>query len=53
VGTINPLEKMSGVRYIITMTEYLTIWEEETPVKDCNAETTTHLLFKKLITRFG
>jgi hypothetical protein len=53
VGPINPPTKRSGARYIITVTEYLTIWEEETPVKDCNAKTTSHFLFDQVITRFG
>jgi transposase InsO family protein len=33
--------------------EYLTRWEEAALVKDCNAETTTHLLLEQVITRFG
>jgi hypothetical protein len=53
VGPINPLEKRSGTRYIITVTEYLTIWVEATPVKDCSTKTTTHFLFEHVITRFG
>jgi hypothetical protein len=39
VGPINPQERRSGERYIITVTEYLTRWEEETPVTDCTIET--------------
>jgi transposase InsO family protein len=53
VGPINPPTKRSGARYIITVIEYLTIWEEATPVKYCNTETTIHFLFEKVITRFG
>jgi hypothetical protein len=52
VGPINPPTKRSGARYIITAIEYLTTWAEEALVKDCNAETTTHFLFEKVITRF-
>jgi hypothetical protein len=50
--TINPLTRSLGARYIITATEYLTRWEEEAPVKDCSADTTTHLIFEQVITRF-
>jgi transposase InsO family protein len=53
VGLINPLEKRTGARYIITATEYLIRWAEATPVKDYSAETTTHFLFEQVITRFG
>jgi transposase InsO family protein len=31
----------------------LTIWEESTLVKDCNAETKSHFLFEHVITIFG
>ena len=41
VGPINPLGKRTGVRYIITTTDYLTRWVEAAPVKDCNVVTTT------------
>jgi transposase InsO family protein len=40
------------VRYIISTIEYLTRWVEATPIKDNNVETTTHLLFEHVITRF-
>jgi hypothetical protein len=53
VGPINLLAKRSGARYIITATKYLKIWAEVTTVKDCTAETTTHILFEQVITRFG
>jgi hypothetical protein len=34
VGPIHPPASRSGARYIITATKYLSIWEEEAPVKD-------------------
>jgi hypothetical protein len=36
VGPINPPARRSGVRYIITMTKYLTRWVEATTVKYCS-----------------
>jgi hypothetical protein len=53
VGPINPLAKIIGARYIIIMMEYLKIWAEIAPVKDCSAETTEHFMFEQVITRFG
>jgi hypothetical protein len=47
VGPINPLKKTIGARYIIIVTKYLTRWVEATPVKYCNAETTTHFFLNK------
>jgi hypothetical protein len=53
VGPINPSTKISGSRYIINTTEYLTRWAEVAPVKDYSAGTTMHFLFEKVITVFG
>ena len=53
VGPINPQERRSQARYIINLTEYLTIWEEETPITDGTTETTARFLFDNLVTRFG
>jgi hypothetical protein len=39
LGHINPSGKRTGARYIITATEYLTIWEEARAVKDYSATT--------------
>jgi hypothetical protein len=46
VGPINPLAKITGERYIITMMEYLTRWVESAPIKYCNAEIAEHFLFE-------
>jgi hypothetical protein len=45
VGPINPLARRLGACYIITVTDYLTRWVEETLVKDCSTKNTTHFLF--------
>jgi hypothetical protein len=53
VGPINPSKIRSGARYIITVTQYLTRWEEATPVKDYTMETTEQFLFENVVTQFG
>ena len=35
------------------MTNYLTIWAEEAPVKYCNVATATNFMFGNVMTRFG
>jgi hypothetical protein len=52
VGPINTPTRISRARYIITMTEYLTRWDEATTMKDCSAETIAHFLFEHIVTRF-
>jgi hypothetical protein len=53
VGPINPHIRISGEIYIITTTEYLTRWEEATPIIDFTAETAAQFLFENVVTRFG
>ena len=53
VGPINPPGKETGVRYIITATNYLTRWAEAALVVDCTAATATTFIFEKIVTQFG
>jgi hypothetical protein len=53
VVPINPPGKLTGERYIITATQYLTIWVEARAVKVCSATTVFHFIFDDMITRFG
>jgi transposase InsO family protein len=53
VGPIHPPARISGTRYIITATKYLSRWAEATTVKYCSAKTTTHFLFEHVLTKFG
>jgi hypothetical protein len=52
VGPINPPGNRTGARYIITVTKYLTRWEEAREVKDCSEITTAQFIFDDIITRF-
>ena len=53
VGPINPLGKRIGAWYIITVTDYLTRWEEAMLVVDCTIATTTSFMFENVVTCFG
>ena len=53
MGPINPPRKRIGARYIITATDYLTIWAEETPLKDCTAAKVGSFIFNNAVTQFG
>jgi hypothetical protein len=53
VSQFNPPARRSRARYIITTTKYLNRWDEETTMKDYNAETTTHFLFEHVVKIFG
>ena len=48
VGTINPPGKRIGVRYIITVIDYLKIWAEAAPVVNCTATTAVTFIFTTL-----
>ena len=53
VGPINPPAKKYGARYIITVTDYLTRWDEAQPVKDYSAATAAKFVFENILLRFG
>eukprot|EP00253_Pinus_taeda_P019515 PITA_19515 len=53
VGPIQPQGKKTGVRYIITTTEYLTRWAEAQPVKDYTGMIIVKFLFEYELTQFG
>ena len=53
VGPISLPGKRTGVHYIITMTYYLTRWDEVAPIKYCTSTTVTNFLFENVVTRFG
>jgi hypothetical protein len=52
IGLINPLDKHSNSRYIITAIDYLTRWDEEKLVQYCSTDTTARFIFENVITRF-
>ena len=49
---INSPRKRTGARYIITMTNFLTRWEEVALVVDCTTAKATRFLFDNIVTRF-
>jgi transposase InsO family protein len=53
MGPINPPGKLTGARYIIIVTEYLTRWSKSRAVKDCSATTVAQFIFDDIITKFG
>ena len=50
MGPISPIGKHTGARYIITVINYLTRWDEATLVKDCVA---VKFMFENIVTIFG
>jgi hypothetical protein len=53
IGPINPLNKHSKARYIITAIYYLMRWVEEDVVQDCSTDTAARFHFENVITWFG
>jgi transposase InsO family protein len=53
VGSINLPGKRTVARYIITVTKYLTRWDEEREVKDCSATIVAGFIFDDIITTFA
>ena len=50
VGRINLTGKHTGACHIVTTTDYLSRWDETSPVNDCTA---ANILFENVVTRFG
>eukprot|EP00253_Pinus_taeda_P005634 PITA_05634 len=53
VKPINPPGQRIGVRYIISAIDYLLMWAEAQPVKDCNTKTAVKFIFEYILSRFG
>jgi len=53
IGPINPPGKKTGVRYIITTIDYLTMWVEAQEVRDCNTKIVVKFIFEYILSRFG
>ena len=53
IGPFPIPEKRIGVRYIITVVEYVTKWVEVEPVDTCFSEIDTKFIYENIITRFG
>ena len=52
LGPISPKINHTRARYIITMTYYLTRWDEVVPVKYCTTVIAVKFLFVNIVTRF-
>jgi hypothetical protein len=53
IGSINPLDKHSKPKYIITTTNYITRWDEAEEVQDFSTDTAARFIFDNVITPFG
>jgi hypothetical protein len=53
IGSINPTTKHSKAKYIITKTDYLRWWVEETTIQDFSIDTAARFIFENIITWFG
>ena len=53
IGPFPKQGKRTGARYIITIVEYVTKWEEEEPVPSCTKEVATKFIYENIITSFG
>ena len=52
MGPIQPPGKKTGVRYIITVIEYLMRWVEAQLIKYCSTATAAKFLFENVLTQF-
>ena len=53
MGPISLVGKHARARYIITVMDYLTRWEEAAPIKDCTTAVVAKFVFENVVTRFG
>jgi hypothetical protein len=52
IRPINPPARHSRARYIIIATDYLPLWAEAAPTRDCNTDTSARFIFENIISRF-